>query len=339
MKFALVENAGPDSVRNVLCSELKKAREVCVGVAFVTSSGLDEIIQPLRDVAAHGKVHLLTGLYQHITETSALWSLLAVQNQTNRRFSVRVSKEPAFHRKLYMIAKKNGGMLLVGSSNLTREGLRSRGELSALLRFPAQSSDFDEARRIFAEDWKYAVDLNKNLIEKYGKKRAQKPGRPAVTSSELSEILGKHRVADETDQVQPIWRRVALSSAGASEKSERIVSETTDWDDQGYGWWVWDENPKWHTGESVFLFDCFNQRVSWVRLMAFAKSKMRNADGRYFVAHKEVPHHTRRFTHKFWRELKAIGITKKSACDAYRNPLVKPTLAEALKGLIRRVQK
>jgi len=341
MRFAFVENAGPDNVRDVLCTELKNAREVCIAVAFVTSNGLDRVLQPLRNVAAHGKVHLLTGLYQHFTEPSALQALLAIQKQTRGRLSVRISREPAFHRKLYMVAKRSSGVIVVGSSNLTKEGLRSRGELNALLRLPVQSHGFNEARRIFKEDWKYAVDLNEGQIQRYGQKRLRKSGRPALTSSELNDILGAnpgHRIADEP-QERPSMRRVALGRPEASEKSKRIVSETTDWDDRGYEWWVWDKKPKWRTGDNILLFDCLSECLSLIRLKAFAESKVRNPDGKYFVAYKEVPRYKRRYTAKLWRELKAIGISKRSACDWRRTPPVKATLAKELKALILRVKK
>jgi HKD family nuclease len=56
----------------MLEAQLRNASEVSIAVAFVTPSGLHEILQPLRQVAASGSIRLLTGLYQKITEPRAL---------------------------------------------------------------------------------------------------------------------------------------------------------------------------------------------------------------------------------------------------------------------------
>jgi len=47
MRLASVENAGPDNVQDVLRVELRDARQVSIAVAFVTSDGLDQILQLL----------------------------------------------------------------------------------------------------------------------------------------------------------------------------------------------------------------------------------------------------------------------------------------------------
>ena len=205
----------------------------------------------------------------------------------------------------------------------------------------SESHTFIEARRIFKEDWEYAVDLNEGQIRRYGQKRSQKSRSLDLSSTELNEILGAklgHRTADEPQDQQSMWR-VALSRTGASERSEQIVSETTDWDDRGYYWWVWGKKSKWRTGDNIFLFDSLSEYLSLVRVKAFAESKIRNHDGKHFVAYKEVPGYKRRYTAKLWSELKAIGISKQSACDWRKNPQVNAALAEELKALVLRPKK
>ncbi len=76
ISFEIIENKGPDNLRDTLKARLLRASEVCIAAAFVTRSGIDTIIQALRQVAGKGRVRLITGLYQHVTEPQALETLL-----------------------------------------------------------------------------------------------------------------------------------------------------------------------------------------------------------------------------------------------------------------------
>jgi HKD family nuclease len=149
VKFDVIKNSGPDNLRDVLRAKCKRATDVAIGVAFVTQSGLDDILQSLRQVAVIGRVHILTGLYQKVTESRALKTLLRVQEETRGQFSVRLSTEPQFHRKVYMLRGRTNNAIIVGSSNLTRDGLRSGGELNLLVCFPNGSLAGKKRARAF----------------------------------------------------------------------------------------------------------------------------------------------------------------------------------------------
>src|ERR1700722_2408491 len=132
MNLDIIENSGPDNLRDTLKAHLRRASDVSIAVAFVTQAGLDEVVQSLRQVAEQGRVRLLTGLYQKTTEPEALRTLLRIQDETRDRFSVRLSREPQFHRKLYLLGSRTHSTVIIGSSNLTREGRRSGGELTLI---------------------------------------------------------------------------------------------------------------------------------------------------------------------------------------------------------------
>ena len=133
MKLEFIENSGPDNLRDTLKARLHTASHVSLAVAFITRSGVEEIVQPLREAAGRGKVRLLTGLYQKVTQPEALEVLLRLQRQTKVRLETRVSCDPTFHRKLYLLQRGTTAYVIIGSSNLTREGLQSGGELNALV--------------------------------------------------------------------------------------------------------------------------------------------------------------------------------------------------------------
>jgi len=105
MRFALIENSGQNNLRDYLNGVLCRADRIDIAVAFITQAGLTEILQALRQVAGRGQVRILTGLYQGFTEPEALRMLLRVQDQTEGRLSVRLSTEPNFHRKLYLVKR------------------------------------------------------------------------------------------------------------------------------------------------------------------------------------------------------------------------------------------
>jgi HKD family nuclease len=100
-------------------------------------------------VAADGGVRLLTGLYQKFTEPQALRTLLRIQEETCGQLSVRLSLEPQFHRKMYLLTSRTRSTAILGSSNLTRDGLRSGGELNVMVCLPTEFSGHQEDNQGF----------------------------------------------------------------------------------------------------------------------------------------------------------------------------------------------
>lgn len=99
-RFQIIENHGPNNLRDYLKAKLVKTSSVDIAVAFATKAGVNEILHYLYQVASRGQVRILVGLYQHVTEPEALESLLRAQSQMKGGLSVRISKEPKFHTKL-----------------------------------------------------------------------------------------------------------------------------------------------------------------------------------------------------------------------------------------------
>src|SRR5712692_8278993 len=154
MRMALIENSGPNNLREYLKGVLRRADRIDIAVAFITQAGLTEILQALRQVAGRGQVRILTGLYQGFTEQEALRMLLRVQDQTEGRLSVRLSTEPNFHRKLYLVKNRSKSIAVIGSANLTKQGLRSGGELNMVLTSTKPSSVVMFSQT-FEKDWEH----------------------------------------------------------------------------------------------------------------------------------------------------------------------------------------
>ncbi len=341
VKLDIIENNGPDNLRDALKSHLRRVSEVSIAVAFVTQAGLDEIVQALRQVAANGSVRLLTGLYQRVTEPQALRALLRIQEETRGRLSVRLSREPQFHRKLYLLNSRTHSTAILGSSNLTREGLRSGGELNLIARLPKGSLAVKKMGQAFEDDWEHrAVPLAAEQLVEYEKARPEAPLRESYSKGQLARILGappSHRQATQAtkdDQHKDFWRDCVTGVV--KKRTEGIISETTNWDDKSY-WWFSPGGPHpYRIGARIFLFDFHDRRVRPVEVRDVARTKVATPDGRHFVAYRPLFGLTRRFSKKLWAALESEGIDPKKARNRRKLGSEK---AERLRVLIRPVKK
>src|SRR5438445_10564711 len=103
----VVENSGPNTLKSLIEDSIPNATAVDVGVAFITNSGLDHVVSPLKKALTGGRIRILTGLYQSFTEPSALRRLLLIQDQSKGKFQVRLSTDKHFHWKTYFVFKRS----------------------------------------------------------------------------------------------------------------------------------------------------------------------------------------------------------------------------------------
>jgi HKD family nuclease len=288
---------------------------VAIGVAFVTQSGLEDILQSLRQVAVSGRVRLLTGLYQKVTEPTALKTLFQVQKETRGRFSVRLSTEPQYHRKVYIVRGRTNCAIIMGSSNLTREGLRSGGELNLVVRLPKGSRAGNKLAQPFEDDWEYrAVPLAPEQIVEYEKARPEPPNWESYRKGQLSRILGaapSHQQAAGDDTAADTWRDCI--TGWVMRKTKRIISDSTNWDEKDYGWFTPGGPHPYKIGDCIFLFDFADKRVRVVQVRDVAHTTAPTPDGTHFVAYTPVPRRTRRFSKQLWVALAAENIDRKRA--------------------------
>jgi hypothetical protein len=84
--LAFVENSGPDNLRDVLRVELRDARQVCIAVAFVTSDGLDQILQLLVERLSIRSIERMTG-----THRDTIPNVLVVAGGCERLFETKIT--------------------------------------------------------------------------------------------------------------------------------------------------------------------------------------------------------------------------------------------------------
>lgn len=99
--------------------------------AFLKTSGVDLLIDDLRDALARGAlVRLLTGDYLGISSADALWMLprLADEHAEFKPFFFETLYGSSFHPKSYIFFRGLPGVACVGSSNLSRSALEDAVE-------------------------------------------------------------------------------------------------------------------------------------------------------------------------------------------------------------------
>ncbi|MEQ8785061.1 MAG: DEAD/DEAH box helicase family protein [Pirellulaceae bacterium] len=170
----------PDSpLWDQLSWRIAAAKTVDILASFVQLSGLDVIESRLFDALENGAcIRLLVSDYLYISDSRALdrlyaWCDSALEEGVCGQLSARLIEikklrsEPAsFHPKSWYVADDQGGLLSVGSSNLSQPALETGVEWN-LLSTDAESEAHDRFKTEFAKLWKAATPLTSKLIDRY----------------------------------------------------------------------------------------------------------------------------------------------------------------------------
>ena len=121
---SLIHGGGDDPLLPHFRAHLDRAVGADLCVAFVRASGLDLVIEHLRDLLDRGgTLRLLTGDYLDITEPEALLRLTDLSGKIELR--VFETLQVSFHPKGYLFHFPDGtATALVGSSNLSNSALQ-----------------------------------------------------------------------------------------------------------------------------------------------------------------------------------------------------------------------
>ncbi|HWE94277.1 MAG TPA: phospholipase D-like domain-containing protein [Tepidisphaeraceae bacterium] len=249
--LGVIENAGPNHLRGFLNEHIRTSTNVDIAVAFVTGPGLAQLLPILKKASMRGSVRLLTGLYQCFTDPQALKLLLAQQIDTNNRLAVRLSTDPHFHWKAYFLTMRQKAIAVVGSSNLTAEGLAGTGEYNAVISLRKKSAAFRSLCKPFEKEWTRAKPLYAEQIARYERARPNliKVLQPSIS---LREILGARSSPSEVEKVERQYWRVWIAGFVADE-TEEIVSASTDWDEKGYFWYSSGHHRHKRQGHRIFF--------------------------------------------------------------------------------------
>lgn len=333
-RFGIVENAGPNHLRGYLKQEAAKANAVDIGVAFVTEGGLAVLLPVLKKATTRGPVRVLTGLYQGFTDPKALRLLLAQQIDTEGKLAVRLSTNGHFHWKTYILHHNKSSVVVIGSSNLTAEGLGQSGELNAAMTMQKKSSALQALMGTFEGEWSQGVPLSQDRIDRYVKLRQMMPKVPPLP---LGDILGKMQkrerieAAKQDDSGKQFWR--SFTEGYASGATAQIITETTDWDERGY-WWFTSGDPRYRRGDLIVLFDHSSKWVQLVKIIGTTSPPGGTPDGRHFTAYERVRgSHRRRLDKSLISDLIRAGLLKDKSQAKWAKKLTTKTFQALVEHL------
>lgn len=150
-------------VINYLIKELSNCEEFCFSVAFITNSGLNLLLNVLKELEEkdiHGKV--LTTNYLYFNEPSALRRLLQFKN-----LEVKIYDDGNFHSKGYIFKNNNNYNFIVGSSNLTQEAMTLNEEWNIKITSLADGELLRDTLDEFNDAWAQANILTEEWIDNY----------------------------------------------------------------------------------------------------------------------------------------------------------------------------
>ena len=218
----------------MLSDQLVGALEIDLVAAFAQRSGLDLIQRTIfRSVQAGCRIRILVSDYLGITDPEALeqligWVECAGEMESNcetGRLEARlleyekIQGGPAsFHPKSWRISDANEGILVVGSSNISKAGLLSGIEWNLVERSKPDNTVLNQAISAFESLWGQASQITPNLIEAYRERSKRSEALRAIWDGDISEKNieeakpAKYFDADtELPSPRP-WQKEALQS-------------------------------------------------------------------------------------------------------------------------------
>ena len=164
-----------------LAERLPGASEIDLLASFVQPSGLDHVREGLFSaIAAGARIRLLVGDYLGITSPDALRLLVGWMESSGAAFEARLvelkklrGRPESFHPKAWRIADSSGGIVVVGSSNLSRAALVSGVEWNLVGETSGSGALDRELIAAFDDLWQQATPLSADVVERYAARVAQ----------------------------------------------------------------------------------------------------------------------------------------------------------------------
>ncbi|MDI9339116.1 MAG: phospholipase D-like domain-containing protein [Sediminibacterium sp.] len=151
MKF--LANNKSDNHLTVLTDNLKLYDEAFFAVAFLKISGLNKLIQTIKEfLKSGGQITIIAGQNFALTEPEALHTLrkLFLTYPTSKLYLAKAnSANSVFHPKLYLFKSKNDCCIISGSANITEGGLTNNKETSLIADCNDTDAIWNEAKKYF----------------------------------------------------------------------------------------------------------------------------------------------------------------------------------------------
>jgi HKD family nuclease len=316
IKVGVIENKGPNSLRNFLCIiKNSNCKSLEIAVAFITKEGVDAIGPLLSSVAKRCKVRILTGIYQSFTQPSALKELNKISRQTNGNLELRISKNKRFHWKAYFLIKKTNADVVIGSSNLTSDGLGAEGEINLQLNLGTNSSSFKNIYRSFVNEWENnSCSCTEKEIAAYQKKWNQSKSLVIFNSLSPSQFF-KPLSSKSAPVIGSIMKKdywVVCFTGHLKKQSVEALRSANNWDQKGLLYFG--NANSYKNGDFAILIDenCKSKPIQTIEITDVVMLPKTTPDGKRFASYKILNKTPRRqLTLKLKKKIKECGVIKK----------------------------
>lgn len=326
MKLGTIDNSGINTLDEYFRITARDALAIDWASAFITDAGIERVLYLLTAAARSGRVRVLTGIYQGFTEPAALQKLLTAGLTSKGRLEVRVSSDPHFHWKAYHILRKSTAHVVVGSSNLTQDGLSTSGELNLVLSMPRTSLALAELCEPFERHWQHkSFSISSDWLAKYKSWRSEDGVR--VPTSKVPKRLFRSQETEERTPPAPTSFHRTYITGELSDETEDVLSEATDWQQKGYDYFT--DGRTYSIGDRVVFFDFLESKIKLIQITDFTITPHKTADGTHFAAHKlinGIP--VRKFSRQRWASLKTDALIHSKA-KAQRSQKISPATFDA----------
>ncbi|MGL5657462.1 MAG: DEAD/DEAH box helicase [Cetobacterium sp.] len=172
MKYEFISNTNLENNGNLyryIENGFKKAKSFCFSVAFINFAGVQIILDILKKSEKHNiKGKILTTNYLHFTELKSIEFLKRFKNIEVKFFDS--DKMEGFHTKGYIFEYDDCYKAIIGSSNLTKSGLKSNIEWNTAVTTEKNSDFIKGVLNEFNYLWEKGVENVNPYIVSYVKK-------------------------------------------------------------------------------------------------------------------------------------------------------------------------
>lgn len=210
----------------------QKAIKVFLASAYLTEDGIKKIERPIKSILKQkGEVSILTGGMGGVTTPNALRQLLTLKSQWTN-LSVRFVNS-RFHLKSFLFQSNTHLNAIIGSANLTGNGLTEDGEQSLLVSVPINHRSAREIMAPFVEFWgdEYVtMELTEDVIKEYSK-----TWKPRYNFEKSVRIKRKGKQSSPTPH-KKVKYHYFYGPEYMTDRENRIIGRETGWTKRGYTW-------------------------------------------------------------------------------------------------------
>ena len=225
LTMKVISNNSEQTHKSIIDRLLDTSDEIIICVAFLKLSGLNKIIDKLRQKKNKSTFHVGTDFY--LTEPSAIRKLF-----NDGHIIYITNKENAtYHPKIFYFKNKESVSILIGSANLTSGGLETNIEASLYIDTVTNSDIDNEFKSLLSSFKQYSIHVkNEQIISDYEKRYNSYKQKHTLADNEF-EIELQKIIELENERNNAILKVKTSSSNQSQPRSKTIQVRPEDYED------------------------------------------------------------------------------------------------------------